>query len=115
MARIKRGMTTRRRHKKIFALAKGYKWLRKNVFKLAKQAVVKAGVNSYRDRRLKKRSFRRLWIQRISIAVRNQGVQYSRFIYNMQNKNIRLNRKMLADLAAQNPEVFQSVFAEVQK
>ena len=104
-----------KKHKKIISLAKGYKWLRKNVFKLAKQAVMKAGTNSYRDRRLKKRSFRQLWIQRISAALELHNVKYSRFIYNLQNSHIRLNRKMLADLAAQNPEVFTAVVEKTKK
>ena len=115
MARVKRGVTTRRRHKKIIAMAKGFKWLRKNVFKLAKQAVVKAGVNSYRDRRRKKRDFRRLWIQRINAALTAHGEKYSRFIYNLQNSHIRLNRKVLADLAAQHPETFDAVVKQTQK
>lgn len=115
MARVKRGLTTRRRHKKIISMAKGFKWLRKNVFKLAKQAVIKSGINAYRDRRRKKRDFRRLWIQRISAALRVQGIQYSRFIYNMQNEHVRINRKMLADLAAQHPETFQAIVKTVQK
>lgn len=114
MARVKRGTVTKRRHKKIFALAKGYKWLRKNVFKMAKQAVIKAGTNAYRDRRLKKRNFRTLWIQRISAALTQENMQYSRFVYSLHNAHIRLNRKMLAELAAQNPEVFSSIVKKVK-
>lgn len=109
MARVKRGTTTNRRHKKILALAKGFKWIRKNVFKLAKQAVIKAGQNAYRDRKRKKRTFRSLWVQRISAGLLPLGVKYSRFVYDLQNKQIRLNRKVLADLAATEPEVFNDV------
>ncbi|HPO06332.1 MAG TPA: 50S ribosomal protein L20, partial [Candidatus Gracilibacteria bacterium] len=92
----------------------GFRWLRKNVFKLAKQAVIKAGTNAYRDRRLKKRDFRRLWISRINAALAKHQVQYSRFIYNLQNSHIRLNRKMLADLAAQHSEIFDAVVAKTR-
>ncbi len=115
MARIKRGITSRRRHKKIISLAKGYKWLRKNVFKLAKQAVVKAGINAYRDRKLKKRTFRSLWISRISSGLLKHDINYSRFIFKLQGKNVLINRKMLADLAAQHTEVFDKVVDFVQK
>ncbi|MBT4937216.1 50S ribosomal protein L20 [Candidatus Peregrinibacteria bacterium] len=114
MARVKRGTTTKRRHKKIIALAKGYKWLRKSVFKLAKQAVIKAGTNAYRDRRLKKRDFRRLWIQRISAALTTKDMKYSRFIYSLQNAHVRLNRKMLSELAVNDPDVFQAIVAKVK-
>ncbi len=114
MARIKRGTTTNRRHKKIFSLAKGYKWVRSR-FKLAKQAVIKAGVNAYRDRKRKKRTFRSLWIQRISAALSSQSIKYSRFIYDLQNSNIRLNRKMLAGLAAEHIEVFNAVVEKTKK
>ena len=113
MTRVKRGVTTRRRHKKIIALAKGYKFLRKNVFKLAKQAVIKAGVNSYRDRRLKKRTFRRLWIHRINAALKPFDIKYSRFIYDLQNLGITINRKILADLAVQNKDIFASIVKKV--
>lgn len=114
MARVKRGVTSRRRHKKMLAITKGFKWLRKNCFKLAKQAAMKAGTNSYRDRKRKKRSFRALWIQRINGALRTQGMIYSRFIYQMQNAHIRLNRKMLADLAGQHSDVFSAVVNQVR-
>ena len=113
--RVKRGVAARRRHKKILSMAKGFKWIRKNVFKLAKQAVVKAGVNAYRDRKRKKRDFRTLWIQRINAALQAHGLKYSRFVYDLQNEHIRLNRKMLADLAAQHPETFDAVVAKVKK
>jgi large subunit ribosomal protein L20 len=114
MARVKRGITTKRRHKKMLALTKGFKWLRKNCFKMAKQAAMKAGTNAYRGRKMKKRDFRGLWIQRINAAVRAQGMVYSQFIYKMQNAHVRLNRKVLADLAGQHPEVFSAVVNQVR-
>ncbi|PCI24112.1 50S ribosomal protein L20 [Candidatus Peregrinibacteria bacterium] len=114
MPRVKRGVTTRRRHKKIIALAKGYKWTRKNVFKVAKQAVMKAGQNAYVGRKRKKRTFRSLWINRIQAGLRPLDLKYSRFIYQLQNKGIRLNRKILADLAAQHLGAFEAVVEAVK-
>lgn len=115
MSRVKRGVNTRKRHKKILRLTKGFKGLRKNVFKLAKQAAVKAGTNAYRDRKLKKRTFRTLWIQRISAALLNYNMNYSRFIYNLQNSHIRINRKILADLALNNPASFEAIINTINK
>ena len=115
MTRIKRGVQSRKKHKKIFALTKGFKWLRKNVFKLAKQAAIKAGQNAYRDRRRKKRDFRNLWIIRINAALKEHNLQYSRFIYQLQNAHIRINRKMLAELAAKDPDVFKNIVEKLQK
>jgi large subunit ribosomal protein L20 len=114
MSRVKRGVTVRRKHNKVLALTKGFKWGRKNVFVLAKQAAMKAGENSYRDRRRKKRDFRKLWIQRISAGLLSFKVSYSRFVYNAQNAHIRLNRKMLADLAALHPKSFEAVVKATQ-
>lgn len=107
MPRVKRGVTTHRRHKKILKLAKGFRGKRKNVFKLAKNAVMKAGMNAYRDRRLKKRSFHQLWILRINAACRENGMKYSRFIYALELSGIQLNRKMLSELATNHPEIFK--------
>jgi large subunit ribosomal protein L20 len=101
------------RHKKILKLAKGYKWGRKNLYRLALNAVTKAGQNSYRDRRRKKRDFRSLWILRISAALRSMGKRYSEFQFKMTEKKIIVNRKMLADLAVQNPETFASLVEKV--
>ena len=99
MPRVKRGVTARARHKKVLALAKGFRGRRKNVFRIAKQAVMKAGQYAYRDRRNKKRVFRRLWIARINAAARECGITYSQFINGMNKAGITLDRKVLADIA----------------
>lgn len=102
-------MTRRNRHKKVLQLAKGYRWGRKNLYRLAKNAVTKAGQYSYAHRRLKKRDYRRLWITRISAALTKYDYQYSRFINQLTVKKVVINRKMLADLAVRNPEVFAEI------
>ena len=99
MPRVKRGVTARARHKKILALAKGYRGRRKNVYRIAKQAVMKAGQYAYRDRRQKKRQFRQLWIARINAASRENGLPYSKFMNGLKKAAIALDRKVLADLA----------------
>ena len=109
MSRVKRGVTAHRRHKKILKLAKGYRGKRKNVFKLAKNAVMKAGTNAYRDRKLKKRTFHQLWVLRINNACRELDMKYSRFIYGLELAGIEINRKMLAELAVNNPDVFKEI------
>jgi large subunit ribosomal protein L20 len=109
MPRVKRGVTARARHKKVLALAKGFRGRRKNVFRIAKEAVMKAGQYAYRDRRNKKREFRRLWIARINAATRSAGVSYSRFIAGLKKANIELDRKVLADMAVNDPAGFTSV------
>lgn len=115
MPRVKRGVTAHARHKKIRKLAKGYRGKRKNVFKLAKNAVMKAGMNAYRDRRLKKRTFHQLWVLRINAACREHGLRYSRFIYGLELAGITINRKMLAELAVNHPEIFKQIVDEVNK
>lgn len=114
MARVKRGTITKKRHKKILKLAKGYRGRRKSVYKLAKQAVIRAGQYAYRDRRAKKRSFRRLWIVKINAACRLNGIKYSQFIKKLQDKKIELDRKVLADLAEHHPEEFAKVVEKVR-
>lgn len=114
MPRVKRGVAAHARHKKIFKAAKGYRGKRKNVFKLAKNAVMKAGMNAYRDRRLKKRSFHQLWILRINAACREQGIKYSRFIYGCELAGIQINRKMLSELAMNHPVAFKAVVEKVK-
>lgn len=109
MTRVKTGIVTRRRHKKVIKQAKWFRWGRSKLFKLAKNAVAKSWMNSYRDRRLKKRTFRQLWIARISAYLRANWQKYSIFINKMQNAWIVINRKMLADLAAQHPNVMAEV------
>ncbi len=114
MSRVKRGVTARARHKKILALAKGFRGRRKNVFRIAKQAVMKAGQYAYRDRRTKKRVFRRLWIARINAAARAGGVTYSKFIAGLKKANIGLDRKVLADMAVNDPAGFTTVVEKVK-
>jgi len=99
MARVKRGTIARARHKKVFAQAKGYYGRRKNVYRVAKQAVIKAGQYAYRDRRQRKRQFRALWIARINAAARECGISYSRMIDGLKKANIEIDRKVLADIA----------------
>ena len=114
MSRVKAGGITRARHKKILKRAKGYFGRRKNTFKVANQAVEKAGQYAYRDRKVKKREFRRLWIQRINAGVRAEGLTYAKFINGLAKSKIKLDRKVLAELAYNNPEVFKSVVKKVQ-
>ncbi len=109
MARVKRGVMTHKRHKKIIKAAKGYRLGRKNRFKMAKQAVIRAGQNAYRDRRLKKRTFRQLWVTRISAAAKQHGTNYSQLMSGLRHAKVIVNRKMLANLAVQHKEIFAQV------
>lgn len=109
MTRIKRGVSAHRRHQKMVKAAKGYRGHAKNTFKAAKKAFMKAGVHSYEHRRNKKRSFRGLWIARINAACRPYGISYSRLIDGMTKKKMAINRKMLAELAVNEPAVFKAV------
>ncbi len=106
MARVKRGVQARAKHKKVIAKAKGYNGRRKNVYRVAVQAVTKAGQYAYRDRRQRKRQFRALWIARINAAARECGLSYSRFINGLKNAEIEIDRKMLADIAVFDKKVF---------
>ena len=106
MPRVKRGVTARAKHKKVIAQAKGYRGRNKNVFRVAKQAVTRAGQYEYRDRRQRKRQFRRLWITRISAAAKINGMNYSRFINGLAQAEIELDRKVLADIAVNDPAGF---------
>ena len=114
MTRVKRGVTAHRRHRKTVKAAKGYRGLRSKTFRQAKNAVMKAGLNSYRDRRNKKRVFRSLWIARINAACREHGLAYSRFIAGLNDKGIAVNRKMLAELAVNEPKAFKAVVEAVK-
>ena len=109
MPRVKRGVTARARHKKVLAMAKGVRGRRKNVFRIAKQAVMKAGQYAYRDRRAKKREFRRLWIARINAGSRALGLTYSKFIAGIKKASIEIDRKVLADMAVNDPAAFASI------
>ena len=109
MPRVKRGVTARARHKKVLALAKGFRGRRGNVFRIAKEAVMKAGQYAYRDRRTKKRVFRQLWIARINAAVRELGMTYSAFISGLSKASIDIDRKVLADLAVHDKAAFSKI------
>jgi large subunit ribosomal protein L20 len=106
MPRVKRGVTAHARHKKVIEQAKGYRGRRKNVFRVAKQAVTKAGQYAYRDRRQRKRQFRNLWIARINAAARENGLSYSRFIDGLNKASIEIDRKVLADIAVSDKSTF---------
>ena len=114
MPRVKRGVTARARHKKVLELAKGYRGRRKNVYRIAKEAVMKAGQYAYRDRRNKKRTFRALWIARINAAVREHGLSYSVFINGLNKAEIGLDRKILADMAVLDKPGFAAVVEKVK-
>ena len=114
MSRVKRGVTAHARHRKIIKKAKGYYGRRKNVFRVANQAVEKAGQYAYRDRRTRKRNFRALWIQRINAGVREHGLTYSRFIDGLAKAGIEVDRKVLSDLAIHEPEAFKALVAQAQ-
>ena len=109
MARVKRGVTTHARHKKVLKKAKGYYGRRNSTIRVAMQAVEKAGQYAYRDRRTKKRNFRSLWIQRINAAAREEGLTYGRFIDGLNKAGVEVDRKVLADLAATQPDAFRSL------
>jgi large subunit ribosomal protein L20 len=114
MPRIKRGVTTRAKHKRLLDQAKGYYGRRKNTIRVARQAVEKAGQYAYRDRKVKKRSFRALWIQRIIAAVRAEGMTYGQFIHALKLANIDLDRKVLADIAMHEGEAFKGIIAQAK-
>ena len=114
MPRVKRGVTARARHKKVLSQAKGFTQRRKNVFRVAKQAVMKAGQYAYRDRRARKRVFRALWIARINAAVREQGLTYSAFMAGLKKAAIEIDRKVLADMAVLDKPGFAAVVDKVK-
>ena len=114
MPRVKRGVIAHARHKKILALAKGFRGRRKNVFRIAKQAVMKAGQYAYRDRRTRKRVFRQLWIARINAASRGLGLTYSKFMAGLKKANIDIDRKVLSDMAIHDPAGFSSIVDKVK-
>ena len=114
MSRIKRGVTTRAKHKRILEQAKGYYGRRKNTIRIARQAVEKAGQYAYRDRKVKKRSFRALWIQRINAAVRAEGLTYGVFMHGLKLAGVELDRKVLADLAMHEGAAFSVIVAQAK-
>jgi len=114
MPRVKRGVTARARHKKVLAMAKGYRGRRGNVFRIAKQAVMRAGQYAYRDRRNRKRVFRALWIARINAASREHGLSYSRLINGLNRASIGLDRKVLAELAVNDKAAFATIVSQAK-
>ena len=114
MARVKRGVTTHARHKKVIKAAKGYYGRRKNTIRVAKQAVEKAGQYAYRDRKTRKRNFHSLWIQRINAAVREHGLTYGRFIDGLNKAEIAVDRKVLSDIAIHEPAAFKALVEKAQ-
>ncbi len=114
MARVKRGTTTRAKHNRILKDAKGFYGRRKNTIRVARQAVEKAGQYAYRDRKVKKRSFRALWIQRINAAVRMEGLTYGQFVHGLKLAGVELDRKVLADIAMNEGEAFKGIVAQAK-
>jgi len=114
MPRVKRGVTARARHKKVLAKSKGFRGRRGNVYRVAKEAVMKAGQYAYRDRRNKKRDIRALWIQRINAAVRELGMSYSAFMSGMKKAKIEIDRKVLADLAVLDKPAFAKIAGQIK-
>lgn len=114
MTRVKRGVSASKRRKNLLEDAKGYRWKRSSLYRAAKQAVIKAGVYAYRDRRTKKRSMRRLWIIRLNSAVRELGMKYSTLIKTMTDKKIEVDRKVLSQMAMENPAIFAKFIEKVK-
>ena len=114
MARVKRGTTTKARHKRLLDQAKGYYGRRKNTIRIARQAVEKAGQYAYRDRKVKRRSFRALWIQRINAAVRAEGLTYGQFMHGLKLAGVDLDRKVLADIAMHEGDAFKAIIAQAR-
>ena len=114
MARVKRGVTSEAKHKKVLKAVKGQWGRRKNTIRVARQAMEKAMQYAYRDRRNKKREFRSLWIQRINAGVRSEGLTYSKFINGLSKSGIKIDRKILAEIAYDNPEAFKTIVKKAQ-
>ena len=114
MARLKRGVTSHAKHKKVLKAVKGQWGRRKNTIRVARQAMEKAMQYAYRDRRNKKREFKSLWIQRINAGVRSEGLTYSKFINGLSKSGIKLDRKILAEIAYDNPEAFKTIVKKAQ-
>ena len=114
MARVKRGVTSKAKHKKVLKAVKGQWGRRKNTIRVAKQAMEKAMQYAYRDRRNKKRDFKSIWIQRINAGVRAEGLTYSKFIHGLNKSGIKIDRKILAEIAYDNPEAFKTIVKKVQ-
>lgn len=115
MPRVKRGTTHLKKRRKILKKAKGFKWGRKNKIRLASTATTKAGANAYIGRKQKKRNFRRLWQIKLNAAVREHGLSYSQFIDKLKKNKIELDRKVLADIAENNPKIFAKIISQINK
>lgn len=115
MPRVKRGLMVKKRHRKIKKQVKGFIHSRRASIKKAKEALLKAGQHSYRDRKRKKREFRQLWIIKLNAAVRQHGLKYSEFIAGLKKQKIQLNRKILVELATKEPEIFEEIIKKVKK
>ena len=115
MVRVKRGKTARKRRKRLLKYAKGFRWGRKTKYRLAKEALLHAWRYAYRDRRTKKREFRKLWQIQINAACRQYGISYSKFIYGLKKNKIELDRKILASLAQNHPEIFEKIIKTIVK
>jgi len=115
MVRVKRGKTVHKRRKRLLKRAKGFRWGRKSKYRAAKEALLHAGKYAYRDRKAKKRNFRKLWQIQINAACRQHGLSYSKFIHNLKQKRIELDRKILAELAKNNPEIFEKIVEKVKE
>ncbi len=114
MSRVKRGISVKKRHKKILKQTKGYRGARKHRIKLAKEALLKAGFFAYRDRRVKKRNFRQLWISKINAGLKDHNLRYSQFINGLKKQELNYNRKILADLAENNKEEFDKIVDKIK-
>ena len=114
MVRVRVGSTRRRRHKKVLAATKGYRGARRRRFKAAREAMIHARAYAYRDRRTRKRNFRRLWIARVNAACRLNGMSYSRFINSLKRADVKLNRKMLSEIAVRHPAAFTAIVDSVK-
>jgi len=115
MARVKRGIQSKKTHRNLLKQTKGFRGTRNNLVRMARQAVLNAGIFAYRDRRNRKRDFRQQWISTINIALHQHDVQYSRFMHALQTKELNINRKVLAEMAEQHPESFATLVREVMK
>ena len=115
MVRVKRGKAAHKKRKKLLKYTKGFRWGRKSKYKAAKEALLHAWSYSYRDRKVKKREFRKLWQIRINAACKQMGISYSRFIHNLKQKNIELDRKILSTLAKDYPKIFEKIVEEVKE
>ncbi len=115
MSRVKRGIISKKKHKSLLKATRGFRGTRNNLVRMARQAILNAGIFAYRDRRNKKRDFRRQWISTINIALKAHGLQYSTFMHQLEQSDFDINRKVLAEMAEHNPDAFKSIVDQVTK